>query len=152
MLLQLRQDTDVNAVMGRRTWEILSRQEQCVITFLIPDIIEFLPAALAAWSRDGLECCCGSCGSLGTFSFWYECSNLGPALFLISLHGKPQSSFRNCQTYKNFRILIIFLVFRIFNIFSIFQIFRNFQIFKIIQFVRSLSEVFRCAYIPFNFT
>ena len=59
---------------------LFSRRE----VYLLPAALlpaALLPAALAAWSWDGLECCC-SCGSLGTFSFWYEFSNLGPVLFL----------------------------------------------------------------------
>ena len=115
----------------------------------LPNICpQFLPAALAAWSWDGCSCC--SLVLLGRLAF-------GPTFWIfkfrscfISLHGKPQNSCRNGQSFKIFQIFRIFLVsdvfriyqtFRIFLVsyffwfslsFIIFQIFRNFQNFRMI--------------------
>ena len=65
----------------------------------------FLPAALAAWSWDGLECCSSCCCSLGTLGFWYEFSNLSPAIFLCMANLKTLSEivrFSNSSRFTKF--------------------------------------------------
>ena len=56
----------------------------------------------------------------------------------ISLHGKPQNSFRNGQIFEIFQNFRFFQIFRIFLVFTIFQI----LVFLEFQNSRSLSEVF----------
>ena len=83
----------------------------------------FLPAALAAWSWDGLECCC----SLGTFSFWYEFSNLGPALFLYMANLKTLSEIVRFTKSSRFPEIFWFLEFLTFSGFSAFHKLSDFQ-------------------------
>ena len=99
--------------------------------------LRFLPAA------------CGMVMGWVVMFFWFSWDvQLLVPLFefsrscFISLHGKPQNSFRNGKIFKIFQIFRIFQnldFLRIsknfrFSEIQILRIFRNFQIFKVIQF------------------
>ena len=80
---------------------------------------KFLPAA----QRHGQELGCNVVLLWGRLAFGLTFLLFKFRSCFISLHGKPQNSFRNGQTFKIFQIFRSFLVSEFFRIFQMFRIF-----------------------------